>query len=301
MSMFNNSMFDSIKDALNKQTTGSRSGISDIIRCEKGNSYTLRLLPNIEDPSKTFFHYFVHGWESLATGQYISFVSPQTFDERDPIAEYRYKVYRTGDAADKEKSRAIIRSEKWLVNAYVVDDPSTPDNIGKVKVLRFGKQLHKIIMDAISGEDKDQFGSKIFDLSDAGCNLRVRCDDQGGFPTYVASKFLMPSAIPGIDADSVYSSTTALDQVFSIKSYDELQASLNEHYHCLPPGTVTESSSVESTPSVVSAPVESVSPATKPIATDVVKPSAPAEDATATPADDLDDDKIKMLLQGLDG
>lgn len=294
MNTFNSSMFDTIKDALNKQASGGRSGVSDIIRLEKGNSYTLRLLPNVNDPSKTFFHYYVHGWESFSTGQYVSFVSPQTFNERDPIGEARYKAYRSGTPEEKEKSRSIIRSEKWLVNAYVVDDPSTPDNIGKVKVLRFGKQLHKIIMDAISGEDSDQFGSKIFDLSDQGCNLRVRCDDQGGFPTYVASKFLMPSDIPGLDADSVYSETQALDEVFNIKSYDELAAALNEHYHC---GDVT--APVEQTQPVVqqTAPVSEKPAAatTEPVA------AAPADNVVASQDEDLDDDKIKALLQGLDG
>ncbi len=286
-------MFDTIKDALNKQATGGRSGISDIIRLEKGNSYTVRLLPNINDPSKTFFHYYVHGWESFSTGQYVSFVSPQTFNERDPIAEARYKAYRTGTQEEKDKSRAIIRSEKWLVNAYVVDDPSTPDNIGKVKVLRFGKQLHKIIMDAISGEDSDQFGSKIFDLTAEGCNLRVRCDDQGGFPTYVASKFLMPTEIPGMDADNVYTSAQALDEVFNIKSYDELAAALNEHYHC-----IDSQSAVASTPAP--APAPATAPVSEPSSAPVEK-TEPEANVVSSSDEDLDDDKIKALLQGLDG
>lgn len=284
-------MFDTIKDALNKQATGGRSGVSDIIRLEKGNSYTVRLLPNINDPSKTFFHYYVHGWESFSTGQYVSFVSPQTFNERDPIGEARYKAYRTGSQEEKEKSKAIIRSEKWLVNAYVVDDPSTPDNIGKVKVLRFGKQLHKIIMDAISGEDSDQFGSKIFDLTESGCNLRVRCDDQGGFPTYVASKFLMPSAIPGIDPDTVYTESQTLDEVFNIKSYDELAAALNEHYHC-----------VDGQEPVQSAPQSATQPTPAPVAnTPEPKAEPVSEKVVSSTEEDLDDDKIKALLQGLDG
>lgn len=297
MSMFNNSMFDTIKDALTKQNNGGRSGVTDIMRLEKGNSYTVRLLPNIEDPSKTFFHYYVHGWESFSTGQYVSFVSPQTFDERDPIGEYRYKTYRTGTQDEKDKARSIIRSEKWLVNAYVVEDPSTPDNVGKVKVLRFGKQLHKIIMDAISGEDKDQFGSKIFDLSDQGCNLRVRCDDQGGFPTYVASKFLMATAIPGVEPDVVYKSSQALDQVFTIKSYDELESSLNEHFHLKSPDE--PSPAVESVkqaqPNITGTHVNE-RPKSEPVAE--VKST---ESVSADSSEDLDDDKIKMLLQGLDG
>ena len=284
--MFNNTMFDTIKDALTKQNSPS-GGFTDIMRFEKGNSYTVRLLPNIEDPSKTFFHYFVHGWESFATGQYTSFVSPQTFGDRDPIAELRYRIYRTGTEEEKSKAKAIIRSEKWLVNAYVVDDPSTPENNGKVKIVRFGKQLHKIIMDAISGEDSDQFGSRVFDLGPEGCNLRIRIDDQGGFPTYVASKFLMPSEIPNMgSADDVYTGVHTLDEVFTIKSYDELKAGLDEHYF-------VQETSTASTPTPEPVVEE------KPVQQSVTTLSESSEPAAEEPA--LDDDKIKQLLQGLDG
>ena len=35
---------------------------------------------------------------------------------------------------------------------------SNPDNNGKVKILRYGKQLQKIITEAIEGEDAEEFG-----------------------------------------------------------------------------------------------------------------------------------------------
>ena len=164
MSTFTKSMFASIKDALTKE--GSNNKTADIIRTKPGNSYEIRLLPNIEDPSKTFHHYYSHGWTSYSTGQYVTAVSPTTWGDRDPIAEYRLKVFRGGAPEEKAKSDSIYRRENWLVNAYVISDPDEPDNNDTVKILRFGKQLHKIIMEGINGEDSDQFGEKIFDLSD---------------------------------------------------------------------------------------------------------------------------------------
>ncbi len=294
MSMFNNAMFDTIKDALSKQASNQgSSGISDILRFEKGNTFTVRLLPDTADPSKTFFHYYVHGWESFATGQYTSFVSPQTFGDRDPIGEYRYRIYKTGTTEEKEKAKSIIRSEKWLVNAYVIDDPVNPDNNGKVKIIRFGKQLHKIIMDAISGEDSDQFGSRVFDLSENGCNLRIRIDDQGGFPTYVASKFIMPSALPGVDPEAIYNETSDLTTVFNIKSYDELQAALDEHFHVKDTSAPAEAAPAPAAAAPTApAPAAEAAPAAE---------SAPAAEATSTEDVSLDEDKIKQLLQGLDG
>ena len=61
------SMFDSIKSALAADDKGNKSGFSDILKTEPGNTYTVRLLPFGKDPKKTFFHYYQHGWNSFAT------------------------------------------------------------------------------------------------------------------------------------------------------------------------------------------------------------------------------------------
>ena len=303
MSTFTTSMFASIKYALQKDNNPANA-VSDILRLTKGNSYVVRLVPNVADPAKTFFHFYSHGWESFATGQYISAVSPQTFGERDPIAEFRYKINRTGTEADRDKAKAIIRSEKWLVNAYVVDDPVNPENNGKVKILRYGKQLHNIIMEAIEGEDSEQFGPKIFDLGAEGCSLRVKVEDQGGFPTYVSSKFLMPGAIPGVDAssvDEITSSVTDLEQVFKIKSSQELQELLNEHFHCIDSDSVVATES-NTQPVHSSSPSQEIAPSAKTTDPDLLEDVPMGTTSTEQSSNDvsLDDDKIKELLQGLD-
>lgn len=290
MSTFTKSMFASIKDALTNE--GSSNKAADILRTKPGNSYEVRLLPNIEDPSKTFFHYYSHGWTSFSTGQYVNAVSPTTFGDRDPIAEYRMKVYRGGSPEDKKKSEAVYRRENWLVNAYVVNDPDEPENNDTVKILRFGKQLHKIIMEGISGEDADQFGERIFDLSEKGCTFRVRCEKQGDYPTYVSSKFLVPTAIPGLDENrtkEIYNSCYKLDEVFRVKTYDELKAMLDEHLHCIEPGsqeTLSETV-VEKDPELD----EDV-----PMNFDTKTESTASDDTD----EELEDDKVQELLAGLD-
>ena len=288
MSTFTKSMFDSIKNALTNE--GSSNKTADILRTKPGNSYELRLLPNIEDPSKTFFHYYSHGWTSFSTGQYVTAVSPTTFGDRDPISEYRMKVYRGGSPEEKKKSEAIYRRENWLVNAYIINDPDEPENNDTVKILRFGKQLHKIVMEAISGEDADQFGEKIFDLSDKGCSFRVRCEKQGDYPTYVSSKFLVPGAIDGMDQSrmkEVYDNCYKLDEVFRVKTYDELKLMLDEHLHCVDPGSQETLSEqvVEKDPDLD----EDV-----PMSFDTDKEQSNDDDES------LEDDKVQELLAGLD-
>ena len=57
---YTQSMFDTIKSALSKSASGPNTKYKEIMRLEPGNTYTLRLVPNVEDPGKTFFNYFSH-------------------------------------------------------------------------------------------------------------------------------------------------------------------------------------------------------------------------------------------------
>tara|TARA_R110002020_G_scaffold127131_2_gene285288 strand:- start:3391 stop:4230 length:840 start_codon:yes stop_codon:yes gene_type:complete len=234
MSAFNTSMFQSIKDALASSDNKGSATFNEIMQTRPGNTYTVRLLPYAKDPGKTFFHYYNHGWVSYATGQYVQTLSPQTFGDRDPIAEERFRVLRTGTDEEKEKMSAVRRLEKWLVNVYVVDDPSNPENNGKVKLLRYGKQLQKIITEAIEGEDAEEFGARIFDLGAEGVNFKIKVEQQGDYPTYVSSRFTTAGKID-LSEDKqkdIYENVFNLSEVFTLKTFDELKEMLNEHYYC---------------------------------------------------------------------
>jgi hypothetical protein len=234
MSTFNTSMFQSIKDALSKNDSENNTATyTEILKTTPGNTYTVRLLPFAKDPKNTFFHYFNHGWVSFATGQYVQSLSPMTFGERDPIAEERFRILRTGTEDEKEKVKAIKRLEKYLVNVYVIDDPTNPDNNGKVKMLRYGKQVHKIIMEAIEGEDAEEFGPRIFDLGANGVNFKIKCENQGEYPTYVSSRFTSAGKLNLSDDEQkkIYDSVFDLAKVYTLKSYDELKQMLDEHFY----------------------------------------------------------------------
>ena len=279
-------MFDKIKSAMTKGNTNN-SKYKDIIKLEPGNVYTVRLIPNVKSPEKTLYKYYTHAWESFATGNYISAISPTTWGQRDPIAEARYTMSKHGSDEEKGKASKIIRRENWLANVYVVNDPKTPENNKQVKLLRFGRQLHKIILSAIDGEDSQEFGSRIFDLSPNGCNFKIKAESQGEYPTYVSSRFSAPSKIEGLPdelIESIYQKANDLESVFPAKSYDELKSILEEHIYCnkLSPSSPLSNSNV-----------------------DAVETVASRENTTAhAPSnniDPLDDDKVKSLLEGLNG
>jgi hypothetical protein len=233
MSTFNTKMFDSIKNALQKNTT--QSNLKNIMKFEKDKTYTVRLVPNISQPEKTFFHYYTYDWSSFSTGQYTSIVSPTTFGQKCPMTDTKYRLLRNGNEEEKAKANLLRRNERWLVNAYVVDDPTNPENNGTMKIIRYGKQLHKIISDAIDGEGSEDFGPRIFDLSENGVNLKIKSEQQGDYITYVSSKFTMPRKIEGLaeeKMEDVYNSVLDLTSVIPTKSQDEIVQSLDEHFFC---------------------------------------------------------------------
>lgn len=285
-------MFQSIKSALAKSETQTTS-YRDIMKLETGKTYTVRLLPNVNNPVKTFFHYFMHGWTSFATGEYVQALSLQTFGERDPISEERYKILRLGNEEEKKKAETVTRGEKWLVNAYVVDDPTNPDNNGTIKMVRFGRQLWKIVDQAINGDDAEEFGARIFDLSKEGCNLKIKVEKQQQFPTYVSSRFASPSDLGLSESkiNEIYGKIHDLERVVGTRSYDELVEMWHEHFLCKGAPAAAATTAVKA--AAVAAPVVA-SVATQPELMSSVDNDQDGDD------DILDDETVQSLLKGLE-
>jgi hypothetical protein len=227
-----------VNDALFAKIKGNLSkGGSKNIKFEIGKTYVVRLLPNMKDPDNSILHYYYHGWESRATGEYKMVVSPTTWGKKDPIPSHRFRLANSEIPEDKESANLLTRRQAWLVNVYVVEDPSTPENVGKIKVLRMGKQLYKIVKDALDGDDEAEFGMKVFDLTPDGVNLKIKVEEQGAgknkYPTYVSSRFTNSCKVPEMTdekIDETYDSVFDLKDEITVLSYDELVKHLDEHF-----------------------------------------------------------------------
>jgi len=295
---FNASMFEKIKDTLNKTNESSgNSAFANVMKFPAGKTYTIRLIPNLEDPEKTFFHHYTHGWKSKVTGSYISTLSLQTFNDRDPITETFWKLIKSEDPAEKELGKIIRRKENWFVNIYVIDDPSNPDNNGTVKVLKIGPQIKKIIDDALTGDGADEFGARIFDLGPEGANLKIKAEGRGDYTTFESSGFYNKPTLNLDDEEieEIYSKAHDLEQIYPIKTFDELDEILNTHFF----GKSSESERSKS-PAVTSKPStskfddedeEDEIPFNFPAKKEVKKTKQPVEDV---------DDEIDALLNELD-
>lgn len=276
-------MFQSIKEALAKSESSTGNPLyKEILKFKEGNTYVLRLLPNIKEPSKTFYHFFTHGWNSFATGQYVSALSLQTVGQPDPIGRERYRLSKTGTSEEKKKVEAVKWQEQWYVNVYVVDDPVNPANNGTVKIFRYGKKLDQKITSAISGDDSDEFGAKVFDLSSSGVNFKLKVEkNQGGYITYDSSRFTSPVDLNLSEAEQkeVYNLIHDLASVNQLKNEEELMKMWDQHFLCV--DETKQASTVTET--VVSKPV-----------VEKTKPSQVEDDG------EISDAMVEELLKGLE-
>lgn len=233
-------MFEKIKDALKKSEKTTSGSFANIMKFPAGNTYTLRLIPDVEGleggDDKTFFHHYLNQWTSKKDGSFVNAISLKTFGERDPISEIRWKLYKAwkdGEPAkDKKFENPIKEKEAWFVNVYVVDNPADPEMNGSIKILNMGPQLKEIVDDAMSGNRADEFGASIFDLSKDGCDFKIVAEEQGIYTTYKKSFFTSKSKLKLTDAeiDEVYTNVHDLTQIYPVKTVEELQALLDEHF-----------------------------------------------------------------------
>lgn len=286
-------MFEAIKQSLNssEKSTGGNGLYKEILKFTPGNTYQVRLVPNPKAPAESIFHYYNHAWNSNSTGKFVTALCPSTFGESCPIDTYYLKTYRTGTESEKAAASVLSRKEAWTVNVYVVSDPENPENNGKVKILRYGKELAKIIDSALKGDDADEFGvEKVYDVEN-GSTLRIKCENRTGnargakqYVTYASSKFLSPSALDDVDIDTVYSSLHDLKAINKQTTTADMQRLLDEHFFNLTTGSTPEVEDEEEETYTAPAPV-------KPFSTEKVASSDSSDEST--------DDKLKKLLADL--
>jgi hypothetical protein len=247
---FSLSMFDKIKDSL-KKTEGGGS-FANIMKFPEGHTYTIRLIPNVDNIDDTFFHHFTNSFTSKSNGKFTSAISLQTFGEEDPITNLYWKLFQDWKKenpnppmvnGNKAKfDNPVNNSEQWLVNALWVDNPANPELNGTVQIFRMGFFFKNLVDDAMTGDRSEEFGASIFDLSKDGADLKVKAEKQGPFTTYKNSFFTSKSKLD-LDEDEIekiYEQVHDLKAVYPVKTKEELNKLLDDHFFCGPEEKKTE-------------------------------------------------------------
>ena len=218
--------FDAIKK--NKQQSNkTETGFKDIMKFEKNKLYEGRLLPYLPKPENTFFKYRDFIFTSAKTGKIISFISPNTFGKPCPAFELRQKLWKDENKKDYNRLQSGV---KYLANLYVTKDPTEPENVGKVKLIRIPKTLWAIIEDHLDGKRSEDYGSKIIDPSPNGCNFQIDVKVKDKFQSYEQSCFTMPKELKGVDVDEILKQVIDPHSVFPVRTYEEIQNLLDVHF-----------------------------------------------------------------------
>ena len=231
---YTNELYEKIKESF----SAKKGGYKNLLKTVPGNTYTVRIIPNVEDPTNTFFKYYLHGWNSPKDGHYVSTVCPTTYDEECPICAERFRLWNTGEDASKDLSSKLARKERYYINVYVVDDPVYPENNGTVKILGYGRQIATIIEEAMT-EDEDEIGGRMMDFSKEGCNLRIKVEkNAAGYPNYSRSKFISKSPID-TTLEDIVDKIQEYDNLLNRKSADEMGTMLDEALYGIETTTTT--------------------------------------------------------------
>jgi hypothetical protein len=223
-----------------------------VLTFRKGSTYTLRLIPNINDVDNTFVSWKEIGFPSVVNGAYVyGGRSPQDAGIKDdPFKTTQWSTYskakEQGDEEGKKRSYKLIPSRKQVGNAYLVsvegDDNESKAKVGSIVVVKYPAQvdkdgtpmsdIYKKIHSAIFGDMAKKIGTKALDLSEKGKSLIIKVTDKAGFNNYDTmfddseSLGLTPAKIEEV----LKSAHDLTEFVPEVKSTDEIRKILDTHW-----------------------------------------------------------------------
>ena len=196
-----------------------------------GNGYAvIRFLPAMEGQDLPWVRYWDHGFKG-PTGLWYIENSLTSIGQPDPVGELNSRLWNSGIESDKDKARTQKRRLHYVTNILVLQDPSNPQNEGKVFLYQFGKKIFDKIMDVMQPSFADETPVNPFDFWD-GADFKLKIRNVEGYRNYDKSEFSSASALYESDEsklEAVYNQLHDLSEFTdpkNYKSYDELKAKL---------------------------------------------------------------------------
>lgn len=168
-----------------------------------GNGYAvIRFLPAPAvdgDDALPWVRVFKHSFQGPTGSWYIE-NSLTTLGQTDPVSEYNTTLWNSGSEADKEVARKQKRKLQYIANIFIVEDSANPENVGKIKLYRFGKKIFDKISEAMNPEFKDEEAFNPFDFW-KGANFKLKIRQVEGYRNYDKSEFDKPSPLSEDDKE----------------------------------------------------------------------------------------------------
>lgn len=228
---------------LQQQVNASKGGAKDPRQwkipydADKNGTALIRLLPWGDGERTPWVEWTEFSFNGKG-GRYWN-RSLKSIGQEDPVEELNQahwnlarelnEDFKTGKESGLVKTRG--RKMQFVCNIFVLEDNMNPENVGQVKLFKYGAGIHKKIQDALTPQYKDQSPIQVFDFWE-GANLRVRSKGkQVGknlLPNYEDSAFGTPEPL---HADNnvlrgIYDKMidlTEFEAPSNYKSYDDLR------------------------------------------------------------------------------
>lgn len=247
-----------------------------------GNGYAVfRFLPPPKGEEMPWVRVWNHGFQG-PTGKWYIENSLTTIGKPDPVSEMNNDLWNSGSEANKEIARKQKRRLQYVCNVLVLEDPAHPENVGQVKLFKFGKKIFDKIKDAMNPEFPDDEPINPFDFW-KGADFKLKIRKVDGYRNYDKSEFGPVRALYEDDAqiEAVWNKQHSLADFLDarhFKSYEELKAKLD--------------AVLSGTAPAVRAAEEADLDAPVPVSRPAVQASAPKPAAPVSSSFDDDDDTL---------
>lgn len=191
----------------------------------------VRFLPQAPGEDYPWVKVYRHAFKG-PTGKWYIENSLSTIGGTDPVGSLNSRLWNSGVESDKEVARTQKRNVNYYQNVLVLEDPANPENVGKVKLYRFGTKIFEMIKGALAPEFEDESPMDPFDPW-GGADFVIKIREVAGYPNYDKSYFKEPKAMGEDDyIDKVWKQAYPLSEFLDVeknfKSYEELQKRLLE-------------------------------------------------------------------------
>ena len=226
---------------------------------EKNGYAVIRFLPTTKEDTPPFVKLYSHGFKG-ETGQWYFENCPTTLEDGEcPVCTANRAIvesYGGWDDTPKSVKDGAIRNRKrkisYYSNIYVVSDPATPANEGKVFLFKYGQKIFDQLKEAANPSFPDKAPIQPFDMWE-GANYKLKIRQVEKQTNYDSSEFEEKSQFLTTDDEmsAVYDKQHNLQEIIDPSEFKAL-ADLEKRFNRVEGGAAE----MKSAPVAESAPVE---------------------------------------------
>lgn len=210
-----------------------RKWVPKIIDKEKPTTFILRFLPQKDPTKQPIVRYLSHATKNAIGRWFFLDKCPSTFGLPCPACEHAGRLYDEAKAQGdpkhlKDEAKKFYKKKHYLVNVYIVKDPSVPENNGKVFIYDMPMTVYNKLLNKLAPEDPNDDPIQVNDLWE-GRDFKLVIGQKAEYNNYDNAEFKdqnSPIADSEEKIEKIYNAIHDLSEWESkegIESYDKIK------------------------------------------------------------------------------